>query len=164
LRERKEDIPLLVNYFVYKYNRVHSKIVETVSDAAINLLITHQWPGNVTELEKVIERAIAEVNPGVKELSDEHITFEEADLAGGIKDPGMLNYLIALMDPEQELPSSYQQLREKVLVEIQRLYCGRLLRLHNGNVKSAAIDSGLKEDTFRKMLAELMVDPENYRL
>lgn len=164
LRERKEDIPALVNYFIKKYNRVHSKIVKTVSDSAMNLLITHQWPGNVAELEKIIERAIAEINPGARELSEEFITFEEADLAGGIKDPGMLNYLISLMDPDRELPSSYQQLREKVLVEIQRLYCARLLRLHNGNTKSAAIDSGLKEETFKKMLAELMIDPENYRI
>lgn len=162
LRERKEDIPLLVNYFVQKYNRVHSKIVETVSDEAINVLITHQWPGNIVELEKVVERAIAEVNPGIKELTEHHISFEEIDQVGGITDAGMLNYLIALMDPEKELPD-YQQLRERVLVQVQRIYCSRLLRLHNGNVKTAAIDTGLKEDTFKKMLSELMISPEDYR-
>ena len=163
LRERKEDLPLLARHFVQKYDRVHSKIIETVSDAALNVLLSHEWPGNVAELEKVIERAIAEVNPGVKELTEKHLTFVEADLDGGINDPGMLNYLIALLDPERELPP-YQQLREKVLVELQRLYCERLLRSHQGNVKSAAIDTGLKEDTFRKMLSELLVDPENYRM
>ena len=163
LRERKEDIPLLVNYLVHKYNRVHSKIVETVSEEALNMLLTYQWPGNIAELEKVIERAIAEVNPGVKELTEHDFNFEEADLGRGITDSGMLNYLIALMDPEKELPD-YQQLRERVLVQIQRLYCARLLRLHNGNIKSAAIDTGLKEDTFKKMLSELMIDPENYRV
>jgi DNA-binding NtrC family response regulator len=67
------------------------------------------------------------------------------------------------MDSNKELPS-YQQLREKVLVDIQRLYCARLLRVHNGNVKSAARDTGLKEETFKKMLAELLIDPENYRI
>ena len=162
LRDRKEDIPILVSYFVYKYNRVHSKIVETVSDEAINVLVTHQWPGNIVELEKVIERAIAEVNPGIKELTGHHISFEEADRIGGLTDAGMLNYLIALMDPEKELPD-YQQLRERVLVQVQRMYCSRLLRLHRGNIKAAAIDTGLKEDTFKKMLSELMIVPEDYR-
>lgn len=162
LRDRKEDIPELVNYFVQKYNRVHSKIVETVSDEAINALVTHQWPGNIVELEKVIERAIAEVNPGVKELSEQHISFEEADRIGGITDAGMLNYLIALMDSGKELPD-YQQLRERVLVPIQRMYCARLLRKHFGNVKAAAIDTGLKEDTFKKMLSELLIAPDDYR-
>jgi hypothetical protein len=50
-----------------------------------------------------------------------------------------------------------------VLVQIQRLYCVRVLRLHRGHVKNAAIDTGLKEDTFKKMLSELMIDPESYR-
>jgi DNA-binding NtrC family response regulator len=114
-------------------------------------------------LEKVIERAIAEINPGVKELTEKDISFEEVTLTGGIKDHGMLNALINLMDTNKKLPS-YPQFREKVLVEIQRLYCARLLRLHNGNVKSAAVDTGLKEETFKKMLTELMIDPEHYRI
>ncbi len=162
LRDRKEDIPALVNYFVTRYNQVHSRILETVSDAAIHLLLRHQWPGNITELEKVIERAVAESNPGEKELTERHITLEEADLSGGIKDPGMLTYLIALMDSHKELPA-YQPLREKVLAEIQRLYCVRLLRKHKGDVKNASVDAGLKVETFKKMLTELMIEPEHYQ-
>ena len=162
LRDRKEDIPSLVNYFVKRYNHIHSKIVDSISDDAIHLLIQHQWPGNITELGKVIERAIIQVHQGQQELSERYISFEEADLTGKISEPGMLSCLIALMDHDRELPA-YQPLREKVLAEIQRLYCARLLRLHRGNVKSAAVDAGLKVDTFKKMLTELMVDPENYR-
>jgi DNA-binding NtrC family response regulator len=162
LRDRKEDIPALVTYFLQKYSRAHSKIVESVSEDAIHLLFQHQWPGNITELEKVIERAVVEVSPGEKEISERYISFEEADLTGGINDPGMLNYLIALMDEQQELPA-YQPLREKVLAEIQRLYCVRLLRLHHGDVKNAAIDTGLKVETFKKMLMELAIEPENYQ-
>ncbi|GAK57299.1 sigma 54 response regulator [Candidatus Vecturithrix granuli] len=161
LRERKEDIPMLVNHFIAKYNLIHSKIVERASDDALNLLFQHQWPGNIIELEKVIERAIAEVNPGERELAAKNISFEEANLNSGITDPGMLNYLLALMDSQRELPA-YQPLREKVLAEIQRLYCVRLLRLHQGNVKNASIDAGLKPETFKKMLSELMIDPEHY--
>jgi DNA-binding NtrC family response regulator len=162
LRDRKEDLPLLVNHFFAKYNPIHNKIVEKASDAALNLLVQHQWPGNILELEKVIERAIAEVNPGEKELSVENITFEEADLNRGLSDPGMLNYLLALMDDTRELPA-YQPFREKVLAEIQRLYCVRLLRVHQGNVKNASVDAGLKVETFKKMLSELMIDPEHYQ-
>ncbi len=162
LRERKEDLPALVNYFIAQYNRIHGKIVESVADNAFDLLIQYQWPGNVMELEKVVERAIIEVPQGEKELAQQYLTFEEADLAGGINEPGMLNYLIALLDDNRELPA-YQPLREKVLVEIQRLYCVRLLRLHHGDVKQAAVGAGLKAETFKKMLTELMVEPENYR-
>ncbi|PIE35472.1 hypothetical protein CSA56_04105 [candidate division KSB3 bacterium] len=162
LRERKEDIPAIVNYFVAHYNRIHGKIVESVADSTIDLLIQHQWPGNIAELEKVIERALLDVPQGEKELSQRYISFEEADLTGGIQDSGMLNYLIALLDDRRELPA-YQPLREKVLAEIQRLYCVRLLRLHHGDVKQASVDAGLKTETFKKMLTELMIEPEDYR-
>ncbi len=162
LRDRKEDIPGLVAHFVKASNRIHSKAVERVPDETINLLIQHNWPGNVQELEAVIERAIIEVSTGEKTLTEEMIRFDDAILTGGISDPGMLNYLIALLDEDRELPA-YQPLREKVLSEIQRVYCVRLLRRHHGDMKNAAIDAGLKADTFKKMLTELQIDPENYR-
>lgn len=58
LRERKEDIPLLVDYFLEKYNRRLKKQVQGVSEEAMNLLIQHDWPGNVRELENIIERLV----------------------------------------------------------------------------------------------------------
>ena len=58
LRERKEDIPLLVSHFLKKYNKIESKKVKGVSSQALELLVNHNWPGNVRELENVIERAL----------------------------------------------------------------------------------------------------------
>ncbi len=58
LRQRKEDIPLLVEYFVAKFNRKTGKNVETVSKDILNVLQEYNWPGNVRELESVIERAV----------------------------------------------------------------------------------------------------------
>lgn len=58
LRERKEDIPLLVNHFLNKYNKTGSKAAKGVSSRALELLVNYDWPGNVRELENVIERAI----------------------------------------------------------------------------------------------------------
>lgn len=58
LRERKEDIPLLVNHFLNKYNKTGSKAAKGVSSRALELLVDYDWPGNVRELENVIERAI----------------------------------------------------------------------------------------------------------
>jgi len=162
LRDRKEDIPGLVAHFVKVSNRAHSKAVEHVPDETINRLIQYDWPGNVQELETIIERAIIEVPTGEKTLSEEMIRFDNDMFTGGISDPGMLNYLIALLDEDRELPA-YQPLREKVLAEIQRVYCSRLLRRHHGDAKNAAIDAGLKVETFKKMLTELQIDSENYR-
>ena len=58
LRDRKEDIPLLVAHFTHKYNKENNKKIEGVSRAALDMLIGYDWPGNVRELENVIERAV----------------------------------------------------------------------------------------------------------
>ena len=58
LRERKEDIPALVNYFVGKYARQLGKHIEAVSESAMRALVAYPWPGNIRELENVIERAV----------------------------------------------------------------------------------------------------------
>lgn len=58
LRERKEDIPLLVQYFNQRYNRKRKKPVAGISPAAMEMLIAYNWPGNVRELENTIERAM----------------------------------------------------------------------------------------------------------
>ena len=58
LRERKEDIPLLVNHFVAKFNKKNSKQIETVSKDTLKTLQDYHWPGNVRELESLIERAV----------------------------------------------------------------------------------------------------------
>jgi formate hydrogenlyase transcriptional activator len=66
LRERPEDVPLLVRYFVQKFSRRLNKTVEYVPADAMNALAGYAWPGNVRELENFIERAVL-LSPG-KEL------------------------------------------------------------------------------------------------
>ncbi|MDE1888911.1 MAG: sigma-54-dependent Fis family transcriptional regulator [Planctomycetota bacterium] len=59
LRERKEDIPLLVTYFIKKYSTQQHVYVNSISQEALNLLLGYNWPGNIRELENAIEHAIA---------------------------------------------------------------------------------------------------------
>jgi PAS domain S-box-containing protein len=58
LRERKEDIPLLVEYFLDRYARKAGKSFETVSKKSLDLLQSYPWPGNIRELQNVIERSV----------------------------------------------------------------------------------------------------------
>jgi transcriptional regulator with PAS, ATPase and Fis domain len=58
LRERKEDIPLLVDHFLQKYSRAMNKRFTGISRASLDVLMNYQWPGNVRELENAIERAM----------------------------------------------------------------------------------------------------------
>lgn len=59
LRERKEDIPLLARHFLDKYNKEVGKSIGAISDAAMAALMAYNYPGNVRELENIIERAVA---------------------------------------------------------------------------------------------------------
>ena len=66
LRERREDVPLLIRYFVQKFSRRLNKVVEYVPAEAMTALANYSWPGNVRELENFVERAVL-LSPG-KEL------------------------------------------------------------------------------------------------
>jgi DNA-binding NtrC family response regulator len=73
LRQRREDIPLLVRYFVHTYARRLHKQIETISPTAMTALMEYDWPGNIRELEHFIERAVIlsrelELQPPLSEL------------------------------------------------------------------------------------------------
>ncbi len=70
LRERREDIPLLVRHFVKKYNAEMGKHCTGVSDDVMKMLTDHEWRGNIRELQNVIERAVIFAEGEVIELSD----------------------------------------------------------------------------------------------
>jgi formate hydrogenlyase transcriptional activator len=58
LRERADDIPMLVRYFVDKYSRQFSKCIQTIDENIMDILRRHSWPGNIRELQNFIERAV----------------------------------------------------------------------------------------------------------
>ncbi len=70
LRERREDIPALTRYFMKKYSENFNKEVSGISKSAIAVLEKHNYPGNVRELENIIERAVALTNGDIIDISD----------------------------------------------------------------------------------------------
>lgn len=74
LRRRKEDIPLLVDQFIGRFNRLRNKIVSGISGEALALLMAHDWPGNIRELENAIERAFVLCGDGL--IGIEHLPIE----------------------------------------------------------------------------------------
>lgn len=58
LRERKEDIPLLVRHFVKEFSCRNNRVIDTIPSDTMQALIRYHWPGNIRELQKVIERAV----------------------------------------------------------------------------------------------------------
>jgi transcriptional regulator with PAS, ATPase and Fis domain len=72
LRRRKEDIPLLTQQFVERFNRLQRKSVQGITAEALSLLMAHDWPGNVRELENVIERSFVLLTKGFIDISHLH--------------------------------------------------------------------------------------------
>jgi formate hydrogenlyase transcriptional activator len=63
LRDRRSDIPQLVMFFLSRFSRKSAKRIDTVSQEAISLLVNYPWPGNIRELQNVIQRAVV-LSPG----------------------------------------------------------------------------------------------------
>lgn len=82
LRERKEDIPELADYFLKKYTHKLSKNVRAIDSEAMSILINYDWPGNVRELENVIERAVILSETGLIRPEDISVTTISAEREG----------------------------------------------------------------------------------
>lgn len=95
LRERKRDIPILVDSFIRKYNNMLSGRVEGITDAALEVLVQYDWPGNIRELENIVERMLNYVDHGLLDIQDvpEYVRRTE----GGVERKGQ-----SLANIEQE--------------------------------------------------------------
>lgn len=132
LEERKEDIPLLVEHFIDKYNKENNLSIEGVNDDVMNLLMKYHWPGNVRELENCIERAV--VTSREKMLTDDLFPVELS--LGRAGESGMpLNVPMKLEEGTKFL----------ILKTLDKF---------NGNKTKAAEALGITARTIRNKLAE----------
>src|ERR1043165_233987 len=121
MRERSEDIPLLCNHFLAKFNQRYQKAVRSISPAAYHLLIRNRWPGNVRELENAIERAVLVCKTG---------EIAPHDLPESIRDEG---------SPSQEFTIP----PHRTLAEIEKMAIVQTLQRTNWNKQEAAQILGL---------------------
>ncbi|MFW6371212.1 MAG: sigma-54 interaction domain-containing protein, partial [Bacteroidota bacterium] len=79
LRDRREDIPLLVDHFIEKFNKRNDAAVKRITTTALNMLMVYAWPGNIRELENCIERACILTRDGVIHSYQLPPTLQTAD-------------------------------------------------------------------------------------
>lgn len=135
LRDRREDIPLLVEAFLKKCGESRGKDVKGVSEAALAMLMDYAWPGNVRELENVIERAVT-LSRGEKILPDD---LPQA-VQGARGDRRVLDEAA-----EKTLP----------LHEIEKEYIKKILEKMGGNKYQAAHALGIDRKTLYRKLGEI---------
>jgi transcriptional regulator with GAF, ATPase, and Fis domain len=103
LRERKQDIPLLAQYFVEKFAKQQGKLIETIPDEVMNGLKHHDWPGNIRELQNVIERAVIMTvgGPLLSPQTTEDLVRAEAVPAGVLEAAEPVGIKMRLADAER---------------------------------------------------------------
>lgn len=84
LRQRREDIPLLAHHFLEKYSREMSRKLQGITNAAMRALLSHEWRGNVRELENVIERAV--IFAEGREVDEQDLPFAASAGGGNAED------------------------------------------------------------------------------
>jgi DNA-binding NtrC family response regulator len=133
LRERREDIPLLIQHFIDKFSANLKKRISGVSEEALKLLLNYSWPGNVRELENVVERAI-------------NLTQQETILPEDLPKS---------LDQRADEKLFEKAVREKLtLNQLEKEYVKRVLMEVEGNKSKAAERLGLDRKTLYRRLKE----------
>jgi DNA-binding NtrC family response regulator len=139
LRERREDIPDLVNLFVSRFTGESGKPVEGIKPEAMQILVNYHWPGNVRELQNIVERACALAKGNVLEASDIHLDVRPTkgvSASGGFLPDGM----------------TLEQWEDEMVQEA--------LRRANGNKSQAARLLGLSRNALRYRLSKIGIADE----
>ena len=127
LRERQEDIPVLVDHFLKRYGKKYGSRVQGVSPDALARMKAYDWPGNVRELEHMIERALIMTESTVLQSEDFYFAGEYGE-------------------------SDSTDLKSFNLEDVERAVIRRALTLHDGNISQAAHELGLSRAALYRRL------------
>jgi len=137
LRERKEDISLLVDHFLKKFCGQMGKKIKGLTPQAMQRLMLHEWPGNIRELENTIEYAVA--------MSSQDIIAEDMIL------------------PSACLPEEPIKPLKEAREAFEKSYLTRLLELTKGNVTKASALAGKYRADFYNLLRKYVINPSNFK-
>ena len=137
LRERRQDIPILIDYFVRQFAARHAKQIKGMSAAARHRLLNFDWPGNVRQLRNVVESMVVVDYDGLLDLDD--LPEELGDGTPVEAEPATASLL---------------HLVGKPLSEIERLFLAETLRVTGGNREMAAQQLGIGERTLYRKIKE----------
>jgi DNA-binding NtrC family response regulator len=128
LRDRKEDIPLLVEHFLEQYCKKYQKNIKSVNAAALNKLKKYQFPGNVRELQHAVERAVI--------LSESEVLQPED----------------FLLTPMEKKPANGMNFDDYNLDTIEKMVIRKVLKEQAGNVSQAAEELGITRSALYRRL------------
>jgi DNA-binding NtrC family response regulator len=151
LRERREDIPLLVESLLARLEQSYGKGLTGVEDRVLEALLAYHWPGNIRELENLLERAcILERGPRLGAAS---FPAELLALAGGGRRE----------DAAEALTLPLAEARQRAVDALERRYLAALLSRHQGRMAPSAAQAGLTPRQLRNLLAKHGLSRKDFR-
>ena len=145
LRQRKEDIPLLVKHFLEVYGRENQKEIEGVSEDVLEILDAHSWPGNVRELENLIERAVV--------LARSKVLTRDSLPPFLLNRSGVDDEAVLAAEESLDLRDRTQAFQKKIILAA--------LKKTKGVQNKAAALLGVKATTLNEMIKRLGIDTSN---
>lgn len=146
LRERKDDIPLLAQHFINKFNPSCAREIIGISREAVALLKKYHWPGNVRELQNIIEQVLS--------LAESEVITPE-DLPDAIKQNGSFEFEIPVET------TTFQEARDKFLNEFSKKYIENMLEKCDGNISLVARKSGMSRWTIYRIMKSVGIELSN---
>lgn len=147
LRERKEDIPLLVDYFLRRFRKELNRNARGISRKALDRLVAHSWPGNVRELQNVIQRGL--VLARGETLGEEDIELVPRQRTEDIRQDALQfkEHLEAIFNLWRALGGS-----KNLLEKMEREFIRKALEETKGNQSQAARLLGINRNTLRNKI------------
>lgn len=152
LRERREDIPELANFFIDRYCTLYQKSVSSINEPALKKLSEYDWPGNVRELENVIQEAV--ITTASPCIEDWHLDLDKFKGDGGF----------ATATEVSSAEGSLKAARKKVVESFEKSFLIDLLKKFKGNVTRAAASAKKDRRSFNRLLRKYNIDPANFRI
>ncbi len=140
LRERREDIPLLCEYFLSKFSERMKKPITGFSDEALDILKNHDWPGNVRELSNVVERLVILCDQRVVGSKNIRQGTPIGDMATSV--PKSL----------EELNDIKRELRNRIVEDVEKAFLLEALARNDYNASHAAKDVGMQRSNFQALM------------
>ena len=148
LRERKEDVPLLVEHFLQKYNRLERKNIQSVSEDAMTIMVNYVWPGNVRELENFIHRAVV-----VKKSPIINPRDLPAEMTQSIK--GERRNLTTRS-------KNFNEAKRQAVESFEKRFIIEALKEFQGNVSKASRSMDLDRRNLQRKMKALGITPQDY--
>lgn len=148
LRERKGDLHILIQHFMQRFADEVGKDVRKISNAAVELLENYSFPGNIRELENLIERAMVFVEDNI-------INIDDLELNARSGERKQLPLPESIPQSMAELHEQKRLLKEKAVEPLERAFLVEALRRNDGNVTRAAEEVGMQRTNFHALLRKL---------